>query len=317
MGEPEDKPADGTRPPIDVTRLIAAGFAVVSGAAALVGGFTGAIPRLLRNEPDYFLLAIAFALLAVGLTLGASVLDKEHLNIKIPRFPKREVVTDPNGEPVKKEGNPNKDKKRLKWRFRQWTWPWRLALTIAAFVVFCGAAGILIYGFSNSLQRSDQPRISITWKTTSGQQPIASVSVSLDGVKISDTVYVFVFPGTKLVQGPSNVAGTIADFPIYRAQSGANQDGVADVSFDVQLPAGYAALQIVASLNEPTTCSGAKQTATVPQSSASTANATAAPASTAPLYPKPVTGKPAFSCITVVAPVNGAVPSASPPVPTS
>jgi hypothetical protein len=280
---PQEPPDQNSSTGPDLFKLIAGGFAVLSGASALVGGFTGAIPRLLRNDYFWFDVAVGSALLAVGVVLIASVL--------------------------KRPGD--KDRPVAKGK---------VGLTLLGFAAFALATGVLIWGLQSSLQHSDQPRIGVSWKITKGEQPVATVSVKIDGLKVDDTLFIYVYPGTRIqthslsTEPPS---GELSAFPLYRSQSGGDQDGNADTTFDVQVPAGYAALQIVASLNGPANCSGSRPTATVAQNVASSAPASPqAQASTAPLYPRPVTKQPTFSCVVAVAPVNGAVPSATPAVPT-
>jgi hypothetical protein len=51
---------------IDIGKLLAGGFTVVSTLIAIVGGITGAASRFLRNNPGALIAAVALSVFAVG-----------------------------------------------------------------------------------------------------------------------------------------------------------------------------------------------------------------------------------------------------------
>jgi hypothetical protein len=59
----------------DGAKLLGSGLAVVSAITGLIGGFTGAVPRLIRNHPGIFELTIILALAAVLIAFAASSVE--------------------------------------------------------------------------------------------------------------------------------------------------------------------------------------------------------------------------------------------------
>jgi hypothetical protein len=247
----------------DGAKLVTGGLAIVSSTAGLVGAFTGALPRLIRNNSGYFLLAVGLALLAIALSFAASEF----------------------GTPKPPSGV---------------SWP-RLVLTSLSLVAFAAAASILVKGLTQTIGTGDQPRLSANWTFPAGQQPVLTVHMQLDDLKARQTVYLDV---TSL--------GSKSAKTVYRSQTGADQDGIADETFDVPLPTGATGLQVVAAVDYATACNGARIPELVlPQEPhASSINkkaiAAATPTPTAPALQPPVArNKPLnFSCIQATAPVK-------------
>lgn len=262
---------------IDVGKLLAGGFAVVSGSIALVGGFTGTTARILRNDYWYFLIPVGLALVAVGLTLMAS-------------------------------------------QFKKTSTHWRIGLTLGGFLVFSISALTMVVGMKDSLIKIDQPKIAVTWKDPEeGIQPIATIKVGIDGVQTENTLYVIVHPGEKITA--DNVQGVVTNYTLYQARVGANLDGIAEMTFDVQVPEGYGSLQVVAALDQIRDCAGKVEpgspstpTSEIPKDQAgqpvSQADVLAAsvPASTTALQPTDAGTSTNFSCVIALAPLDGVVP---------
>lgn len=251
---------DDEKSGIDSAKLIAGGFAVISGAVTLIGGYTGAIPRLIRNDSSAFVWAVALSLLAVGFSLlGSQVGNRRARPIpsisspgESPDSVEKRLANDQDALDAWAE-KVNAGKCRLKRGYRSLNT--RIVLVAVGFFAFVASAWITITGLQDSLIKIDQPQITTSWKDLeAGVQPIANVKVHIDGVATDDTLIVTVHPGEKLLD--VNVKGVVTNYSIYQAKVGANLDGVADMSFDVQVPQGFGSLQIVASLNKVIDCAG-------------------------------------------------------------
>ena len=280
---------------IDTAKLIATGFAAISASVTLVGGFTGAVPRILRNNEYYFLWAIGLSILATALTFAASQI------YLIPRPAPSSPPTTPETLPGA-EARLAKDKAILaKWRKENHDgFVGRTILVVAGFIAFTASATVMILGLTQSLIQIDQPQISFSWKDAKEDvRPIAKVKVQLDGAQTKDTLIVNVHPGERL-EGLSYAVdkGIVPNAVLYHASVGANLDGVAEMEFEVQVPENYGSLQIMASLNQPRNCTG--EVLKIDD------------------VVEP-TGDPSedFSCVVVRAPVDGAVPAATRPAATS
>ncbi len=70
-GDQGSAPARGG---VDVGKLVAGGFTVVSTSIAIVGGITGAVSRFLRNNPVPLLAALILSVAAVGISLAGTQL---------------------------------------------------------------------------------------------------------------------------------------------------------------------------------------------------------------------------------------------------
>lgn len=251
----------------DAAKLVTGGLALLSAVGGLVGSFTGALPRLLRNHPGYLITVMIMVVAAVILGFLASMLSQ-------------------------------KDRVGA-----------RAGLSTVALAVFGIAAIVLINGLEYSIQNSDQPRLSASWTFPIGRQPVLTVHMRVNNLKATDTVYVNVTP-----------LGSPNAMPLYRAQTGANADGVADEKFDVTVPKGELGLQVVAAVGRATTCQGSPIPALVPPdaSEASSTNASVVasptasnqPTATGVLPPVSKVDKPlTFSCIQVVVPAVMSTPA--------
>jgi hypothetical protein len=302
----------------DTAKLIAGGFAVISGAVTVIGGFTGAVPRLIRNDSAAFGWAIALSLIAVGLSLVGSQVGNRHAR-PIPATP----ASGENDAQVKTRLD-NDDKALTQWKEslnivdkpRVFEWfhsiNTRGFFVAVGFLAFIASAAVMIMGLQSTLVKIDQPQISTTWKDiTAGVSPIAQVEVSIDGVATDDTLIVTVHPGEKLTS--DNVKGVVTNYSIYKAKVGANLDGSAKMNFEVQVPQGFGSLQIVASLNDAMDCAGNLDTGSRPVDSASGSAAASGPgvtASTSVLQPVQPDEE-NYSCVVVLAPADGVVPPPS------
>jgi hypothetical protein len=298
----------------DTAKLIAGGFAVISGAVTVIGGFTGAVPRLIRNDSAAFWWAIALSLIAVGLSLVGSQVGNRHAR-PIPATP-------PAGEtPDQVKTRLTNDKTALaEWRaelninsknpIKEWfrSINTRGLFVSLGFLAFIASAAVMIMGLQSTLIKIDQPQISTSWKDISaGVSPIAQVEVAIDGVATDDTLIVTVHPGEKLTS--DNVKGVVTNYSIYQAKVGANLDGSAKMNFEVQVPQGYGSLQIVASLNQVRDCAGNIEAAISPPDAAVDAqpNVTASTTALQPVQP----AEENYSCVVVLAPADGVVPPPS------
>src|SRR5690348_6137944 len=83
---PDHKPAPSDPSPsrggLDVGKLVAGGFTVVSTSIAIVGGITGAVSRFLRNNPIPLLAALILSVAAVGVSLAGSELAMASMNAR-------------------------------------------------------------------------------------------------------------------------------------------------------------------------------------------------------------------------------------------
>ncbi len=227
-------PADESSGP-DITALIAGGFAVFTTTATAVGGLTGGVARLVGNHETYVWFIVAFTLAAIGSAVWASQL------------------------PTKKPpaGLDDEEKKEAAWKARRRAGIQKVWLTVLSFVLFGSAVVTTVSGLAESVTVTDRPRIAGTWKQYgSGDETISvlTVSIKLSGMRTANTLFVQVFPGAAIREGET--AGVVSDVPVYQSQPGAGVDGDADLTFDVPVPTGWAALQVVASLDRPVTCEG-------------------------------------------------------------
>jgi hypothetical protein len=300
---------------VDVGKLVAGGFTVVSTSIAIVGGITGAVSRFLRNYPIPLLAALILSVAAVGVSLAGSQLAMANLGGRAGRAGStaagtRDFEPDPlsqgnAGLEPRAEDNGTTPKPRRARALEQKAGLLVRVLvnpTTISFFLFSVAALITVFFLQKSLASSDRPRITSTW-TQVGSQPVLSVAVKISDMKVTDTLNVSVRAVTKSDSGDDQ-AGLV----VYSSQTGADSAGDGDLSFSVPLPAGYDALRVVANLGTASvTCNGTQ---------------ILTPASTSPTpiptsnTPVPVTRMPdntlapIYSCVTSFAP--GPAPSASP-----
>jgi hypothetical protein len=277
---------------VDVAKLVAGGFAVVTTATTIVGGLTGGVARFVRNDPDRLDEVLFWTLLAIGVALLAS-----QVRTSAPERPENDKTLGPF--------------KATESRWRWWAGFVKAGLTILSFVFFAFAAWTTADGLAVSVSRPDRPRIAGIWKqygSGSSSTPVLTVSVKLSGMKAADTLYVRVLPGAAIAK-QSNT-GALGSVPVYESQTGASVDGDADLSFDVPLPTKWTALQVVASLNEPRACDGKSLPTKAAESSTNptTTTTVTTPPSTKP-YPQVPVKEPNFACMTLAAPVATAVPT--------
>ncbi|MDQ1739726.1 MAG: hypothetical protein QOE53_1378 [Pseudonocardiales bacterium] len=259
----------------DVAKLVTGGLALLSAVGGLVGTFTGGLPRLLRNHPGNLILVTILVVSAVILGFIASELPSE-----------------------------------AKWKVGQKLLRARVVLSVGALVVFGGAAVVLVIGLQQSIQHSDQPRLSASWTFPTSRQPVLTVHMRVNNLKAKETVYVNVTP-----------LGSPTAAPVYRSQTGANADGVADEKFDVAVPVGQTGLQVVAAVGQATTCQGNRIPELVlpeVENAASTNASVVAsptpsnqPTATGVLPPVADTKPLSFSCIQVAVPAVASTPSAA------
>lgn len=222
----------------DGAKLVGAGLALVSSATAAVGAFTGALPRLLRNHPWYFLIAVFLVLVAITLSFVAS-----------EQSPAKVSITPPEPPPMESAAHKTSSRRATAKAVvvgTQGSKSKRVRLISLAFVVFAVSAAVLIAGLLRSISTLDQPRLAGTWTFPAGQQPVLTVKMQLDNLQADQTVFINAAP----------LNGSLAT-PLYRSQTGADLDGNADETFDIPLPIGATGLQVVASVAAPTACDGA------------------------------------------------------------
>lgn len=317
----EEKPT-GTGP--DVANLVAAGFAVLTGAAGVVGGLTGGLARLARNDPSRIYWALGFALVAVGLALVAARIPTEaeqaddgQTTVAGGDHPPQGIAggddppqsiaggDDPPPRTMGGDHLPSTlgdgEQIRLARRERRRHGRRKFVVTIIAFMAFAASSAFMVNGLSRSLRNSDLPRVAGTWRTMgSGELDVLTVTVKMSGLKTSDILNVTVRPGKA-----SQSSLILAPFLVYQSRTGADPDGLADLTFDVPLPKGYAALQVVANLGEvPVTCAGK-----VVES-----NSQNKPPVATTKTPEPSSQPTIFSCLTLAAPAVS-TPSSSAPSP--
>jgi Flp pilus assembly pilin Flp len=323
--------SSGTRLP-DGPVLLAGALSVITATTGVVGGLTGAVARFLRNEPQWFAISLALIVAAVSVSFIAALLtasaasrsgtrsnthdspaphraqeralrNKQQDRLRVELSTKRLRIvlsTAPSRLPAPShvQDSPPAERAPERRAHNVRKGRWRVALAIFSFALFVAGTITALIGFSSSLRAADSPRIAAVWKTIGTKnRPVATVSVQLSGLKTSDTLYVTAEPGTTLVRNQrGRLTGQLAGFLVYQSQTGADPDGKADVSFDVALPAGWASLQVVASVNTPRNCAGREVTNSFPAQGSSNVQ----------FQPHPD-----FACITLFGPVPSAVPKPS------
>ncbi|HEX8092932.1 hypothetical protein [Jatrophihabitans sp.] len=279
---------------LDGAKLIATGLTVITTVTGLVGTFTGGVPRLLRNNPGHFKGMLVLVLIALLLTFVASALAQPNLTTT------RVLGAAPDTVTRTTTGTTASQPAKIA----------RFVLSGLGLVLFSWAALVLFDGMSKSTGTADQPRLSASWTFPTGQRPVLTVKMQLDNLTAKQTVYVNVTPlGAPISQS------------IYRSQTGADADGVADATFDVLLPAGKAGLQIVVAVDHPTTCQGVPipelVVPTASNAASINASATLSPSPTARSTPTAGVSPPVksddlnFSCIQIAAPPTVSSPTSS------
>jgi hypothetical protein len=272
QGEPS--PSAG----IDIGKLLAGGFTVVSTLIAIVGSITGAASRFLRNSPGALIAAVALSVFAVGVSLAAS-------HWRSPASPTR-------------AGQQSRIFQKAT------TFVTRFA-TVISFFLFAAAALVTVIFLTESLASSDRPRITSTWYQL-GSQAILSVTVKLSEMKIGDTLNVSVRPVRATDTGNDWTVGSV----LYASQTGADAAGDGDLTFNVPLPPGFDGLRVVANLGTASvTCNG-MQMLTPANLSPTDIPSTSTPAPVITAENNQLT--PIFSCVTEIAPVISPTPSPSP-----
>jgi hypothetical protein len=306
-------PADpsSARSGVDIGKLVAGGFTVVSTSIAIVGGITGAVSRFLRNNPIPLLAALILSVAAVGVSLAGSQLAMADLSARSSRAPAGSRDFDPDilgakdaeerstGEGVEVRKRARALRKRTRRFARILVYP-----TTISFILFSLAALITVFYLEKSLASSDRPRITSSW-TKIGAQPVLSVTVRISDMKVTDTLNVSVRAVTTSDSG-DETAGLV----VYSSQTGADSAGDGDLSFNVPLPSGYAGLRVVANLGTASvTCNGTQiLTPTSPSPSPIPTSNTPVPVTRMPDN----TFAPVFSCMTAFAPDIAPAPSPSP-----
>lgn len=322
QGEPS--PSAG----IDIGKLLAGGFTVVSTLIAIVGSITGAASRFLRNNPGALIAAVALSVFAVGVSLagshwrsfasGKGVGQKE---ISASNVTTADTSgTDPSSAYASTPDAPGADASTpdisghdvSPTRAGQQSRPFRKLTTFVtkfataiSFFLFAAAALVTVIFLTQSLASSDRPRITSTWYQL-GSQAILSVTVKLSEMKIGDTLNVSVRPVKATDTGGDWTVGSV----LYASQTGADAAGDGDLTFNVPLPPGYDGLRVVANLGTASvTCNGMQMlTPASPSPTNIPSSSTPVPVITA--ENNQVT--PIFSCVTEIAPVISPTPSPSP-----
>ncbi|MGN6793974.1 MAG: hypothetical protein ACTHJW_16425 [Streptosporangiaceae bacterium] len=297
---------------IDVGKLVAGGFTVVSTSIAIVGGITGAVSRFLRNNPIPLLAALILSVAAVGVSLAGSQLAMAMNARPGGGTPAGSRDFEPGILDAGQTDPPRLARANVAARTRKragglWQLVKRLFRTVIhpttiSFILFSLAALITVFYLEKSLASSDRPRITSTW-TEIGRQPILSVTVKISDMKVSDTLNVSVRAVTTSESG-DELAGLV----VYTSQTGSDSAGDGDLSFNVPLPSGYDGLRVVANLGSASvTCNGTQiLTPANPSPSAIPTSSTPVPVTTMPDN----TIAPIFSCVTAFAP--NVAPAASP-----
>ena len=323
QGEPS--PSAG----IDIGKLLAGGFTVVSTLIAIVGSITGAASRFLRNNPGALIAAVALSVFAVGVSLAGShwrsaasrrdvgrkaisgmdistadtsVADASSANASTPNTIRADAGTpntssdDVSTTSADQQGRPFQLVTTFVTKFA----------TAISFFLFAAAALVTVIFLTQSLASSDRPRITSTWYQL-GSQAILKVTVKLSEMKIGDTLNVSVRPVKSATDAESDwTVGSV----LYASQTGADAAGDGDLTFNVALPSGYDGLRVVANLGTASvTCNGMQMLTPASPSP------TDIPSSTTPV-PVITTENnqltPIFSCVTEIAPVISQTPSPSP-----
>jgi hypothetical protein len=320
----ESSPAGG----IDIGKLLAGGFTVVSTLIAIVGSITGAASRFLRNNPGALIAAVALSVFAVGVSLagshwGSSASGKHAGRKKISAENLSTAATggadassaftstpdaaatgastpDTNGH----DASPARADQQSRL-FRLVTTLVTKFATAISFFLFAAAALVTVIFLTQSLASSDRPRITSTWYQM-GSQAILSVTVKLSEMKIGDTLNVSVRPVNVSDTGEDWTVGPV----VYASQTGADAAGDGDLTFNVPLPTNYEGLRVVANLGTASvTCNGLQMLTPASPSP------TPIPSSSTPV--PVITSEnnqltPIFSCVTEIAPVISPTPSPSP-----
>ena len=302
---------------VDVGKLVAGGFTVVTTAIAIVGGITGAVSRFLRNNPGPLLAALILSVAAVGISLAGSQLAMAGPGARRGGTPAGskdfesdtdilgavDAAEDRSAGQSNAAPGPNRAlaaRQRARPLVRFLVNP-----TTISFFLFSLAALITVFYLEKSLASSDRPRITSDW-TQVGTQAVLSVTVKISEMKVTDTLNVSARAVKISDSGDELVVGSV----VYSSQTGADSEGDGDLSFTVPLPTGYDALRVVANLGSASvTCNGTQ---------------TLTPASPSPIpiatsdTPVPVTRMPdntlapIFSCVTTFAPDIAPAVSPSP-----
>ncbi len=216
----------------DLPTAIAAGIALISGIAAIFGGFTGGVARLARNDATLVPAAVILSLLAVGLAMLAAEIQK------------------------RKAANASADSPPLPG-------PNYYACLAASFFCFTMAGFVVATGLSQSLARNDRPRINAKW-TVTGTQTNLTGTVSASGLKADDKVFVTVVrllnngdptpsapPSPKEDWRPTPRAHQVTwSGIVYQQVTGPDIDGNSVVNFEAPLPPGYDGMLVVVSLTD-------------------------------------------------------------------
>jgi len=290
-----------------VPSFIAAALTAITAVTGAIGGFTGGLSRLMRNEQGNFYWSVGLVAVAIIVSFVAAAAARRSPDL---------AKASQNVQVVPGEQDPGTaNSARPPGIVRRKGYRWRRKLpTPLAFVsllTYLVAGCVLVTGLVSSVEASDSPRIEVTWKTIGASQSLAAtISVQLTGLKTSDLLYVTVDPGA--VQGKP-VQPTEH---LYRSVTGADADGTADVTFDVPIPLGLAALQIVASVNESVDCEGKPTGQSQPL--ASSAPSTSPSPSPSGSLPPPIAGvkvsfkpTPRYGCVALLVPVATAAPATS------
>lgn len=261
-----DDEAGGRTGPPDVAALAVAGIAVISAVTGIVGGVTGGVARVARNNPDVLPSATILVFVAVGLALVASLISRTPLRRTSPSGPANTSATAPQGTEATRPQLPDEPAKRR--------WPSLVMLAIqatfllASLIVFGVAAYLVASALSESLATPDRPIVSAKWTPVSGRW-VLSGTARASGLRTESQLTIVVFrlvdngdpapPSAK----PSS-ASTASPAPwwtppdhyvyrsglVYQQTVGADINGNATVTFEVPLPDGYDAMQVIATLGD-------------------------------------------------------------------
>jgi hypothetical protein len=256
----------------DVAKLAAGAIAVITAVTAIIGGVTGGVARIARNSPLVLPWAVGLVFIAAGLALAASLRTAPATaNSAKPGSP---TPPEPGQSATPPPGDRQPTGQRRRDRIRGW-WesPGRQGtLLLLSLIVFGIAAVIVATASSSSLATPDRPVVTAKWTPVGGKWVLSGTAKG-SGLKTEDQLTIVVFRlvdnGAAKPPSPKPTLSSTATpspwwtppqhyvFPeglVYEQRVGADIDGNASVNFEVPLPNGYDAMQVVATLGTSLEC---------------------------------------------------------------
>jgi hypothetical protein len=234
---PEEKAAQPNRP-ISTDAYdklfvyLPAGLTALTAAMGAVGGLTGGIPRMLRNDPVQARWTLALVVASVGLALLAQLLHG--------------VGDAPGG----REEQHQHGRLRGAWRWTSRRSNLKTLLVSMSILLFTGSLAFGTVMAVASASTTDRPSLSAELSRASDGHWVLKGTAGASGLKASDAlaVYVYAYP----------VDEDEDQVRLLKMRAGSNADGVASHSFTVPLPTDrpYRSFVVTASVTWMRYCDG-------------------------------------------------------------